>query len=54
MCIYERELLAVFLHTNKSGDHRNSDGAMFLIGQVTSRDHIFKRLCDFMGESPSR
>ena len=53
MCIYKRELLAVFLHTDKFGDHRYSDGGMFLIGQVTSRDHMFKIFCEILSESPS-
>ena len=54
MCIYKRELLAVFIYTDKFGDQRYSDGGMFLIGQVTSRDHMFKIFCEILGESPAR
>ena len=49
-----QHLVAVFLHTDKFGDHRYSDGGMFLIGQVTSRDHMFKIFCEIWSESPSR
>ena len=48
-----QHLLTVFLHTDKFGDHRYSDGGMFLIGQVTSRDHMFKIFCEILSESPS-
>ena len=45
-----RHLLATF------GGHRHcgSGDIMFLICHVTSRDHVFKGICDFMGKSHSR
>ena len=35
-------------YTDKSCDHKHCDG------YVTSREHMFKGLREFMGESPSR
>ena len=49
-----QHLLTVFLHTDKFGDHRYSDGGMFLIGHITSREQMFKIFCEILGESPSR
>ena len=41
-------------HPDKSYDHRHCDsrGIIFSISHVTSREHKFKGLCDFSGESP--
>ena len=54
MQIHEWELLAVCHHTDKSCDHNhcNSGDIMFLICHVTSREHMFKGLYEFMGEAP--
>ena len=42
-------------YADKSCDHKHCDGGdMFLICHVTSREHMFKGLCEFMGRSPSQ
>ena len=52
--IYRWEFLAVRHHPDKSFDHKHCEsGDMFLICQVTSREHMFKELCEFMGGSLS-
>ena len=54
MRIYGREVLAEGYHLDKSCDesHFNS-GDLFLIYHVTSRQHMFKELFEFMCQSPS-
>ena len=54
--INEWKLLAVCHHPDKFGDHRYFDNGdiMFMICHWTSRDQIFKGLCEFMGRSPLR
>ena len=47
----------MFCHyTDKSCEHKDCDGGdiMILICHVTSREHMFKGLCGFMGGSPLR
>ena len=42
-------------YADKSYDHKHCDeGDMFLICHVTSHEHMFKGLCEFMGGSSSR
>ena len=52
--IYGWEFLAVCNQPDKSCDpkHCDSGDIMFLICHVTSCEHMFKRLCEFMGEVP--
>ena len=35
------------------GRYCDSEDLMFLIYHLTLRDHMFKRLCDFMGGNPT-
>ena len=55
MKLYGLELLAVSQHPDKFGDHRPCDNRdlMFLVCNVTSRDHLFKGFCDFTDGRPS-
>ena len=55
MEVYGWELLVLFHYADKSCDHKHRDGddIKFLICHVTSRDYMFKGLCEFMGESSS-
>ena len=53
MQIYGWELLAVCYHPDKSCDQHCDSGGMFLICHVTSREHIVKSLCEFIGGSHS-
>ena len=47
--------LGVSHYADKSCDHKHCDeGDMFLICHVTSHEHMFKGLCEFMGGSSSR
>ena len=50
MGICGSELPAVCRHSDKSYDHKHcdSEGFMFFICQVTSREYIFVGLCEFM------
>ena len=42
-------------HPDKPGNHKHCDsGHMFIIYHATSRDHMFKKLCGFMGGNPSQ
>ena len=52
--IYAWELRAVCHHHYKSCEHkhRDSGGIMVLIFHVTSREHMFKVLYEFMGGTP--
>ena len=45
----------MFQHTGNSSEHKHFDGGdiVLLIFYVSSREHVFKGLCEFMGESPS-
>ena len=54
--MYRWELLSVCHHSDESCNHGyyDSGGIIFLIEHVTSRKHMFKGLCEFMGENPSR
>ena len=54
--IYGWELLTVCHHLIKFSSYRHCDSGdiMFRICHVASGDHIFRRLCEFMGGSPSR
>ena len=54
MRTYGREVLAEGYHLDKSRDesHFNS-GDLFLICHVTSRQHMFKGLFEFMSQRPS-
>ena len=55
MRIYGWELFAVCHHHDKSCNHKYYDsGNMFLIHHETSREHMFKGLCEFIGGSFSR
>ena len=55
MQIYGWELLAACDHPDRSCSHKHCDsGDMFLICHVTSHKHMFKGLCEFMDEIPSR
>ena len=55
MQIYDWEFYGVCYHFDKFCGHRHCDGGdMFLIYQVNSCDHMFKGLCEFMGESLSQ
>ena len=49
MKTYGWELLAVYNHPDKSGDHKYCDSGdiIFLIFQVTSREHMFKGLLNY-------
>ena len=40
----------------KCCDHKHCDGGdiTFLICHITSREHVFKGLCEFIGGRPSR
>ena len=53
--IYVWELLAVFCHLDKFGDHRHydSEDIMVLIFHLTSRDHMLKGLYEFISGSHS-
>ena len=54
MRIYGREVLAKCHHLDKSCDESHFDsGDMFWICHVTSRQHMFKGLFEFMSQSPS-
>ena len=54
MRIYGREVLAECYHLDMSCDESHFDsGDMFLICHVTSRQHMFKGLFEFMSQSPS-
>ena len=55
MQIYGWKLLVVCHQPDKSYDHKHCDSEelMFLIGHVTSRQHMLKRLYEFMGGNPS-
>ena len=54
MEIYGWEVLVLFHYADKSCDHKHRDGGdVFLICHVTSRDYMFKGLCEFMGGSSS-
>ena len=48
------ELPALCHHPDKSCDHGHYDSGdiVFLICHVTSREHMFKGLCEFVGGSP--
>ena len=54
--MYGWEHLKVCHRLGKSCEHWNYDSwdIVFLICHVTSREHMFKRLCEFMGGIPSR
>ena len=45
------ELLEVFYQPNKPCDHKHRDSGdiIFLICCMSSCEHMFKRLCEFMG-----
>ena len=47
-----RELFVVCHHPDKSCGHKHCDNV--LIYHVTSREHMFKELCEFMNGSHSR
>ena len=53
MRIYVWELLAVCHHPEKSceNEHCDSEDKIFLIFHVTSREHMFKWLCEVIGGS---
>ena len=55
MQIYGWELLAVFYHPDKSFDHKNCDAKdiVFFICHMTSLEHMFKGLFEFVGGSPN-
>ena len=49
------ELLIVCHHPIKFSDHRHLDGEdIYFASHMTSCDHMFKGLCEFMIESPSQ
>ena len=51
---YSWKLLVVCHQPDKSYDHKHCDsGELFLIGHVTSLQHMLKRLYEFMGRNPS-
>ena len=52
MRLHERKLLIVCNDPGRFGGHMYCDGGdiMSLTYHVTSHDHVFKGLCDFMGE----
>ena len=54
MQIYGLEFFVVCHHPYKSFDHKLCDSGdiMFLIRHMTSREHRFKGLCEFTGETP--
>ena len=54
MQIYRQELLAIRHPPDKSCDHKYYDNGdlMFLICHVTSSEHMFKVLYEFIGGSP--
>ena len=56
MQIYGLEFFVVCHHPYKSFDHKLcvSGDIMFLIRHMTSREHRFKGLCEFTGETPSQ
>ena len=50
MWTYGWGFLALCPYADKSCAHKHCDnGHMFLICYVTSREHMFKGLCEFMG-----
>ena len=53
---YRWDLLTIHYHPDGFGNHRNCDSGdiMFLICHLTSRNHMFKGLCEFMGWSSSQ
>ena len=52
MRLYGKKLIIVCNHPARIGGHRHcGSGDMLLIYHMTSRDHVFKGLCDFKGES---
>ena len=55
MRIYGRKLLAKRHHSDRFGDKRHSDSGdiIFLIRYVTTRDHMFKGLCELWMEAPN-
>ena len=56
MRLYGKELIIVWSHPARFDGHSHcgSEDLTFLIDHVSSRDHLFKRLCDFMGRSFSK
>ena len=54
--IYGWELLVVYQHPDQSYDHKHWDNRdiVFLICQVTCREHIFKGQCESIGGNPLR
>ena len=56
MNIYRWELLTVCHHPGKCCEHRHCDSGdiVFLNYHVTSREDMFKGLCEFMGGCLSR
>ena len=56
MRLYGKEFLIVWDHPVRFDGHSHcgSEDLTFLIDHVSSRDHLFKRLCDFMGGSFSK
>ena len=56
MRIHGWKLFVLCHSADKSCDHKHCNGGdkMFLIYHVTSREHVFKGLCEFMGENLSR
>ena len=55
MRIYGWKLLTVCHHPDKSCDHKYCDSGdiVFLIRHITSRELMFKGLCEFMDGSTS-
>ena len=55
MRIYRCELLAVRHHPDKSCDHNYCDNGdiILLICHVTTREQMFKWLCEFMSGRPT-
>ena len=53
MQIYGWELLVLCHYPGQSCDHKHCDGEviMFLVYHVTSRESMFKGLCEFMEEA---
>ena len=51
----EWEPIAVYDHVVRFGNHKHCESGciIFLICQVTSRDHMFKGSCKFLGGRPS-
>ena len=56
MKIYGWKLLAICHHPDKSCDHKQYDSGdkMFLICHLTSYEHVFKGLYEFIRESHAR